>query len=116
MKRVPVIALALRRPALALAATLPVQVPCCVVHCTCTGQNLSVSYAKFGTQSLFAVLEQSAPRPGTGPECQWGALHQSVRAGARGRLRWWEHQGQATLNAFTGNSTVNTDTDCRPFP
>ncbi|MBZ9712823.1 MliC family protein [Deinococcus multiflagellatus] len=105
-------ALSLLTPA--LAATPPVQVTYRVLHYTCDGgKNLSVSYVNFGDQPMFAVLDWNGARYGLAQALSAsGARYASLNgpAGARGGLQWWEHQGQATLSTFTGNSTVNTKT------
>lgn len=98
----------------ALAATPPVQVTYRVLHYTCdAGKKLSVSYVKFGDQPMFAVLDWNGARYGLAQAISAsGARYASLNgpAGARGGLQWWEHQGQATLSTFTGNSTVTTKT------
>ncbi|WP_291429591.1 MliC family protein [Deinococcus sp.] len=98
----------------AAADASPVQVKYRVFRYTCdAGKKINVYYVQFGQDPMFAMLDWNGQRFGLAEAISASGSRYAGLSGpasARGGLEWWEHHGEATLSAFTGNSTTNTKT------
>ncbi|MBZ9752826.1 MliC family protein [Deinococcus sp. HMF7604] len=82
------------------------------VHYTCSGgTKLDVIYIRFATRPLFAVVNWQGKQYGlaealSASGSRYAGLYGPAQA--PNGLEWWEHQGQAELNAFTSSGKTKS--------